>query len=106
MATDRHEMAFIAGAVIGAVAGAAFGLLNSPQAGWRTRADLSGYAEELGDRLAGQIGAIAAEVGGLFGEDPGDPDILPPPPNLDDTLSFEPLTAGTGPAWSEGVTAP
>lgn len=110
MAANRHEMAFIAGAVIGAVAGAAYGLFNAPQAGWRTRADLSAHAEELGDRLAGRITAITAEVGGLIGEDPGDPDVLPPPPNLErpegPRLSFEPLNAGTDPAWSKGVTAP
>ena len=104
MTADRHQVAFITGAVIGAVAGAAYGLLNVPQAGWRTRADLSGYAEELGDRLASRIAAITAEVGGLIGDDPGDPDVLPPMPGPDDTLSFEPMTAGTGAARSEGVT--
>lgn len=104
VAADRHELAFFAGAVIGAVAGAAYGLFTAPQAGWRTRADLSGYAEELGDRLAGRLGAISAEIRGLIGEDPGDPDLLPPLPVPADTLSFEPLTASTGSASSEGVT--
>jgi hypothetical protein len=103
VAADRHEMAFVTGAVIGAVAGAAYGLLNVPQAGWRTRSDLSGYAEELGDRLARRITAITAEVGGLFGEDPGDPDVLPPMPGPDDTLGFESMTVNPGAARSEGV---
>lgn len=45
------------GALVGSVAGAVYGLLNAPQPGWRTRADLSGFAEELGDRIAARVSA-------------------------------------------------
>ena len=63
MASPRHDVAFVVGALVGSVAGAVYGLLNAPQPGWRTRADLSGYAEELGDRLAGRISSAVATLG-------------------------------------------
>lgn len=67
MANQRHDVAFVVGAVVGSVAGAVYGLFNAPQAGWRTRADLSGSAEELGDRVAHRIAAVAAEARLLLG---------------------------------------
>lgn len=63
MASPRHDVAFVVGALVGSVAGALYGLLNAPQPGWRTRADLSGYAEELGDRLAARVSSAVATLG-------------------------------------------
>ncbi len=40
MAAERHDVAFVVGAVLGGVAGAAATLLNAPQSGARTRAQL------------------------------------------------------------------
>lgn len=65
MATERHEVAFLVGALVGSVAGAVYGLLNAPQAGWRTRADLTGYLEALGDRAAGRISGAVMELQAL-----------------------------------------
>jgi hypothetical protein len=73
VADERHGMALVIGAVIGSIAGTAFGLLNAPQPGWRTRADLSSAAEEIGDRIAGQIAGIVAEVQAFTGTAPVPP---------------------------------
>lgn len=91
MAAGRHEVAFVVGAVVGSVAGAVYGLLNAPQAGWRTRSELSGYAEELGDRVAARVTATLADLRALTGAPDDDwetplPELadLPPagPPDL------------------------
>jgi gas vesicle protein len=74
VAAGRHETAFIVGAIIGSAAGAVYGLLNAPQTGWRTRADLSGYAEEMGDRLAARVETARSELRALFGVEPDDPE--------------------------------
>jgi hypothetical protein len=53
---QRHDVAFVIGAILGGAAGAAYGLLNAPDAGARTRALLT----ERGDRLAQRLADASA----------------------------------------------
>lgn len=78
-------MALVLGAVIGSIAGTAFGLLNAPQPGWRTRADLSSAAEEIGDRIAGQIAEIVDEVQAFTGTTP----VPPTEPSVTSPAGYE-----------------
>lgn len=73
MANERHDVAFVAGAIVGSAVGAVYGLFSAPQAGWRTRADLSGFAEALGDRVAHRLGLVTVEFRHLIGSDGPDP---------------------------------
>lgn len=57
-ATERHDAAFVVGAMIGGLAGATAALFRAPQAGDRTREQLASYidmasqrATELGERI-------------------------------------------------------
>ncbi len=59
MAHERHDVAFVVGALLGGVAGAACTLFNAPQSGSQTRAQL---AEQFG-ALTGQLGATVAKLG-------------------------------------------
>jgi hypothetical protein len=108
-------MALVIGALIGSVAGTAYGLLNAPQPGWRTRADLSGVAEAVGDRLAGGIANVVAEVQAFTGTTP----VPPTEPNVawsreyefgmpvpSEGIVVEPEPTGTPIPSSEGVVAP
>ena len=58
MAGERHDVAFVVGAVLGGVAGAAITLLNAPQSGQQTRAQLAAQAEALIQAL----GAATSQV--------------------------------------------
>lgn len=71
MADERHDAAFIVGAVVGGVAGAAFALFRAPQAGAQTRAQLAERRDAVSNRLAAGIAALderarrlVARVGG------------------------------------------
>lgn len=60
VANQRHDAAFIVGAVIGGVAAGAYALFEAPQAGTETRAQLA----ERGDALAERLAQTTAEVDG------------------------------------------
>lgn len=60
MARERHDAAFILGALLGGIAGGVVGLVWAPQAGARTRADLASGWTEATER-AGQAVAGAEE---------------------------------------------
>ena len=62
VADERHDAAFVVGAVLGGVAGAAYTLLNAPQSGGETRAELAARWSGLADRLA----AEAADLDGAI----------------------------------------
>jgi hypothetical protein len=108
-------MALVIGAVIGSIAGTAYGLFNAPQPGWRTRADLSGAAEMLGDRLASGIAGVISEVQAFTGTTPVPPtepvgtwargyEFGMPPPS--EGIVSEPEPTGSPVLKSEGVVAP
>jgi len=61
--TERHDVAFVAGAVVGAVAGSTAALFRAPQAGQRTREQLAGYASVASQR-ANDLGARIGRSGG------------------------------------------
>lgn len=63
MADERHDAAFVVGAVVGGVAGAAYGLFSAPQAGRRTRGQLAEQADALVQRLADGVAALRAQTG-------------------------------------------
>lgn len=58
MAEERHDAAFIVGAVVGGLAAGAYALFAAPQAGSQTRAQLW----ERGDAVAEQVARTTAEV--------------------------------------------
>lgn len=60
MAEERHDAAFVVGAVVGGVAAGVYALFEAPQAGSQTRAQL----RERGDAVAAQLGQATAEVDG------------------------------------------
>ena len=60
MADERHDVAFVVGALLGGVAGAVYTLFNAPQAGADTRAQLAeqfGAATSRVDAAATRLGA-------------------------------------------------
>ena len=59
MAHERHDVAFVVGALLGGVAGATYTLFNAPQAGAQTRAQL---AEQV-TALTGQLSTATAKLG-------------------------------------------
>ncbi len=73
MVNERHDVVFLVGAVLGSMAGAAYGLYNAPQAGWRTRADLAGAVEEIGDRVAHRVAIVVTEFRQVIGDDVPEP---------------------------------
>lgn len=113
MAEERHGMALVVGALIGSIAGTAYGLLNAPQPGWRTRADLTAVVEEWGDRIANQIAGVVTEVQAFTGTTP----VPPVNPDAQGASRFEfsfpdevvavEIDPASGPvATREGVVAP
>jgi gas vesicle protein len=108
-------MALVIGAVIGSIAGTAYGLLNAPQPGWRTRADLSSAIEEQGDRLASRIANVVAEIQAFTGTTPVPPiepdpawsreyQFAAPPPSEETVI--ESVTTPSPAVHSEGVITP
>lgn len=69
MAAERHNAAFVVGAVVGGLAGAAGALWRAPQAGGRTRAQIAERWDEATERLAQGIADVAGRVRGLLGQD-------------------------------------
>ena len=67
VADQRHDAAFVVGAVLGGLAGATYGLLRAPQSGERTRAQLAEYAHAVVYRVeaaADRFADTAARLGG------------------------------------------
>lgn len=62
MADERHDAAFIVGAVLGGLAGGAYALLNAPQSGARTRAELGERWGVVGERMAAGVAQIDAKT--------------------------------------------
>lgn len=60
MAEERHDAAFIVGAVVGGLAAGVYALFEAPQAGAQTRAQL----QERGDAIGEQAAQATAEVDG------------------------------------------
>jgi hypothetical protein len=71
VADERHDAAFVVGAVVGGVAGAVYALFNAPQAGARTRADLVARWSDAAERLAQGVAALDEGVRQLLGADDG-----------------------------------
>ena len=71
MADERHDAAFVVGAVVGGVAGAVYALFNAPQAGERTRAELVARWNDAAERLAQGVAALDEGVRQLLGADDG-----------------------------------
>jgi len=63
VADERHDAAFVVGAVLGGVAGAAYGLFSAPQAGRRTRGQLAEQGDAVVQRLADGVAALRAQTG-------------------------------------------
>jgi len=63
VADERHDAAFVVGAVLGGAAGAAYGLFSAPQAGRRTRDQLAEHADALVQRLADAVAGVRAQTG-------------------------------------------
>ena len=62
MADERHDAVFVVGAVLGGVLGGAYALLNVPQSGAQTRAELAARWNGLTDQLAGAVAAVDEDV--------------------------------------------
>ena len=86
VADDRHTAAFVVGAILGGVVGAAITLWNAPQSGAATRAMIAEQAEGLLFRLAGMTewqpeatASVAQEAAGGPPEQPALAHAEPPP---------------------------
>lgn len=75
MAAERHNAAFVVGAVVGGLAGAAGALWRAPQAGGRTRAQIAERWDEATERLAQGIADVDGRARGLLGQDEPTPDL-------------------------------
>lgn len=62
MAGQPHNAAFIVGAMLGGLVGAAVTLFRAPQSGAQTRAQLAAGAEALTQRLSQTTGQLGGEV--------------------------------------------
>lgn len=86
VADDRHTAAFVVGATLGGIAGAAITLWNAPRSGAATRALIAERAEHLLFRLVGMTewqpeatDAVARKSGGGPPEQPVPPHAEPQP---------------------------
>jgi gas vesicle protein len=52
VAQERHDVAFVVGAVLGGLGGAVATLFTAPQSGQRTRDQLAGHANAVGQRIS------------------------------------------------------
>ena len=71
MAGERHDAAFIVGAVLGGLAGAGGPLFWAPQSGAQTRAQLTERWHDANERLVQGIAALDARARDLLGQDDG-----------------------------------
>ncbi|MCC6314921.1 MAG: hypothetical protein IT337_13005 [Thermomicrobiales bacterium] len=114
MARERHETAFVVGAIAGGVAGAVWGLLNASVPGREARSELALQMERAADQLV--IAAADFEVAARqwLGLDPAPdaaalaaawPPAFEPPPTADgarpanpatELLATEPTAGATG----------
>jgi len=78
VARERHDAAFIVGALIGGVGGGLYGLWTAPQSGARTRADLAHRWDELSERAAQAVAEADAEIRAALGRDGSRPPPVPP----------------------------
>ena len=62
VADERHDVAFVVGAILGGVAGATYTLFNAPQAGAQTRAQLAERRDAIAERLATAIAEVDGRV--------------------------------------------
>ena len=62
MADERHDAAFVVGAILGGVLGGGYALLNAPQSGAETRAELAARWKELTGRVAGAVAGVEDEA--------------------------------------------
>ena len=62
VADERHDAAFVVGAILGGVAGATYTLFNAPQAGAQTRAQLAERRDAVAERLAAAIAEVDGRV--------------------------------------------
>ena len=60
MANERHDAAFVVGALLGGLAGGAYSLWVAPQAGAQTRAELAQRWNLVAERLAQGVASIDA----------------------------------------------
>ncbi len=109
MTTERHETAFLVGAVLGGIAGATYGLLNAPQSGAQTRAGLVAQWNAAVERVAQAVAGVEASLREVVGDDeaasaptvvhPRIESITEPVVTLPDPLEPDPIvetTAATG----------
>ncbi len=52
VAKERHDVAFVVGAILGGLGGTVAALFNAPQSGQRTRDQLAGHANAVGQRIS------------------------------------------------------
>ncbi len=91
MARERHDAAFMVGALVGGVVGGLYGLFTAPQAGARTRADLARRWDDLAEQGAQAIAAADGRVRDALGRDQA------PPAPSGRTLGATPLVSASGP---------
>jgi YtxH-like protein len=114
VAGERHDAAFVVGAIIGGAAGATYALLNAPQAGRRTRAQLAEGLDAIAQRLLDAATALQSflqERGGpdadrAVGEPAptaGEPLITLPDPLEPDPVAGGPAAPDTPPVALTGA---
>lgn len=93
MAAERHDAAFIVGAVVGGLAGAAGALWLAPQAGARTRAQLAERWNDAAEKVAQGVAGVDDRARGLLGRDDDAPVVVVTPP-VDGTIGMEATVDG------------
>ena len=71
MAAERHDAAFIVGAVVGGLAGAAGALWLAPQAGVQTRGQLAEQWQGVSARVSQGVADLETRARALLGRDEG-----------------------------------
>jgi len=91
VAAERHDAAFIVGAVLGGLAGAAGALFWAPQAGAQTRAQLGERWRDSTERLTQGIAGLETRARALLGQE----DEAGPAPPVATASAGETVPAGT-----------
>lgn len=78
MARERHDAAFMVGALLGGVAGGVYGLFWAPQAGVRTRADLASRWGEATAQARQTVGGAEEQLRTALRRDAATPQPRPP----------------------------